>query len=133
MVWMRGMKIEHLAIWTHQLDTLRDFYVAYFNGRANAKYTNPRTGFSSTFITFAGGARLELMQRADVQPKTDDAERVGLAHLAVSVGSETAVNDLTNRLRRDGYPVISEPRTTGDGYYESVVLDPDGNWIEITI
>lgn len=127
------MKIEHLAIWTHQLDALRDFYVAYFNGRANTKYTNPRTGFSSYFITFAGGARLELMQRPDVQPKAGNAERVGLAHLAVSVGSETAVGDLTNRLRRDGYPVISEPRTTGDGYYESVVLDPDGNRIEITV
>jgi lactoylglutathione lyase len=133
MDWMRGMKIEHLAIWTRQLDTLRDFYVAYFNGRANTKYTNPHTGFSSYFITFASGARLELMQRPDVQPKADDTERVGLAHLAVSVGSETAVDNLTNRLRRDGYPVISEPRTTGDGYYESVVLDPDGNRIEITV
>ncbi|GAB4267770.1 MAG: VOC family protein [Candidatus Promineifilaceae bacterium] len=127
------MKIEHLAIWTHQLDTLRDFYMTYFNGRTNTKYTNPHTGFSSYFITFAGGARLELMQRADILPRQGENERTGLAHLAVSVGSETAVNNLTNRLRRDGYPVISEPRTTGDGYYESVILDPDGNRIEITV
>ncbi|MCA9958394.1 MAG: VOC family protein, partial [Anaerolineales bacterium] len=79
-----------------------------------------------------GGARLELMQRADIAPRADSAEQMGLAHLAMSVGDETAVNQLTERLRNDGYRVVGEPRTTGDGYYESIILDPDGNRIEIT-
>ncbi|MCB8966243.1 MAG: VOC family protein [Ardenticatenaceae bacterium] len=126
------MKIEHVAIWTQQLEALRTFYETYFHGRSSAKYTNARTGFQSYFVTFAGGARLELMQRADIAPRADSAEQMGLAHLAMSVGDETAVNQLTERLRNDGYRVVGEPRTTGDGYYESVILDPDGNRIEIT-
>ncbi|MCP4423844.1 MAG: hypothetical protein GY803_05065 [Chloroflexi bacterium] len=126
------MRIEHIAIWTHQLETLRAFYEVYFNGRSNKKYTNPRTGFQSYFITFDGGARLELMQRADIAPTDGDAERVGLAHLAISVGDETAVNALTAKLAQNGCQIISQPRVTGDSYYESVILDPDGNRIEIT-
>jgi lactoylglutathione lyase len=127
------MKIEHIAMWTQQLETMRAFYERYFNGRSNTKYTNPRTGFTSYFITFNDGARLELMQRPDIIAPDGEAEKIGLAHVAVSVGSETAVDDLTNQLRGDGCQVIGEPRTTGDGYYESVILDPDGNRIEITL
>jgi lactoylglutathione lyase len=127
------MKIEHVAIWTQQLDAMRIFYEQYFNGRANNKYTNPRTGFSSYFLTFDDGARLELMQRPDITSSSSSVEQIGLAHLAMSVGSATAVDNLTEQLRRDGFQVIGEPRTTGDGYYESAILDPDGNRIEITV
>jgi len=129
------MKIEHVAIWTHQLAEMRTFYERYFNGRSNAKYTNPHTGFASHFITFDDGARLELMQMDGIAPNPNTAvqQHLGYIHLAMSVGSETAVDNLTEQLRHDGYQVIGEPRTTGDGYYESVILDPDGNRIEITI
>ncbi len=127
------MKIEHLAMWTQQLETMRAFFERYFYGRSSDQYSNPRTGFQSYFLTFADGARLELMQRNDIAPRDSGGEQVGLAHLAMSVGSRTAVDQLTERLRADGFQVVSEPRTTGDGYYESVILDPDGNRIEITI
>ena len=128
------MKIEHIAIWTNQLETMRGFYEGYFNGRSSAKYTNPRTGFHSNFISFDDGARLELMQQdgKGSNPNTADQQHLGLIHFAVSVGDEASVDTLTETLRQDGYPVIGEPRRTGDGYYESVVLDPDGNRIEIT-
>lgn len=129
------MKIEHIAIWTNQLETMRAFYETYFNGRSNNKYTNPNTGFQSYFVSFASGARLELMQKGGIlaNPNNTEQEHLGLIHLAFAVGSETAVNDLTNQLRQADYTVLGEPRTTGDGYYESVILDPDGNRIEITI
>jgi len=129
------MRIEHVAIWTHDLERLRRFYETYFEGRDNAKYVNPRTQFESYFITFADGARLELMQRPDVPPSKNDAEQqfTGYIHLAFSVGSREAVDALTDRLRADGYRILDGPRTTGDGYYESTTLDPDGNRIEITV
>ncbi len=127
------MKIEHLAMWTQQLETMRAFYENYFHGRSSDQYSNPRTGFQSYFLSFENGARLELMQRADIAPRNSGTEQVGLAHLAMSVGSRRAVDQLTERLRADGFQVVGEPRTTGDGYYESVILDPDGNRIEITI
>ena len=129
------MRIEHIAIWTKQLETMREFYVGYFNGRSNAKYTNPRTGFQSYFITFDDGARLELMQQDGKGPNPNTAEQqhLGLIHLAMSVGDETAVNQLTETLSQDGFFILGKPRRTGDGYYESVVLDPDGNRIEITV
>lgn len=128
------MKIEHIAIWTNQLETMREFYVGYFNGRSNTKYTNPRTGFQSYFISFDDGARLELMQQdgKGANPNTAEQQHLGIIHFAMSVGSEVSVDTLTETLRQDGFPVIGEPRHTGDGYYESVVLDPDGNRIEIT-
>lgn len=129
------MKIEHIAIWTNQLETMRAFYETYLNGRSNPKYSNPNTGFQSYFVSFASGARLELMQKGGIlaNPNNTEQEHLGLIHLAFAVGSETAVNDLTNQLRQADYTVLGEPRTTGDGYYESVILDPDGNRIEITI
>ncbi|MBA3849472.1 MAG: glyoxalase/bleomycin resistance/extradiol dioxygenase family protein [Opitutus sp.] len=130
------MKIEHLALWTANLERARRFYETYLGAQANELYHNPRTGFRSYFLKFAGGARLELMQRADIAERSSgDVERetLGLAHFAVSLGSEAAVDGMTERFRRDGLRVVSAPRRTGDGYYESVVLDPDGNRIELTV
>lgn len=128
------MRIEHLAIWTRQLDTLRDFYVTYFDARANDGYYNPVKNFRSYFLEFGDGARLELMQRPDIPDNLNDqlAQYTGLIHFAIATDSRAAVDQLTERLRQDGFPVLDGPRTTGDGYYESVVQDPDGNRIEIT-
>jgi lactoylglutathione lyase len=130
------MRIEHIAIWTHDLERLRGFYETYFAGRANAKYINPRKQFESYFLTFADGARLEIMQTPTVPPfTTNDVEQqfTGYIHVAFSVGSREAVDALTHRLRHDGYRILDGPRTTGDGYYESTTLDPDGNRVEITV
>ncbi len=129
------MHIEHIAIWTHDLERLRSFYETYFAGRSNAKYVNPRKQFESYFMTFADGARLELMQRPDVPSSRNDVDQpfTGYIHLAFSTGSREAVDALTDRLRADGYLILDGPHTTGDGYYESTVLDPDGNRIELTV
>jgi lactoylglutathione lyase len=129
------VRIEHIAIWTHDLERLRSFYETYFAGRANTKYFNPRKQFESYFLTFADGARLEIMQAPNVSPSTDDVEQqfTGYIHVAFSVGSREAVDALTDHLRQDGYRILDGPRTTGDGYYESTTLDPDGNRIEITV
>jgi lactoylglutathione lyase len=129
------MRIEHVAIWTHDLERLRQFYETYFEGRANAKYVNPRKQFESYFITFADGARLELMHRPDVPASKNNVDQqfIGYIHVAFSIGSREAIDALTDRLRTDGYRILDGPRTTGDGYYESVVLDPDGNRIELTV
>ena len=129
------MRIEHIAIWTPNLERLRQFYETYFEGHANAKYINPRKQFESYFLTFADGARLELMQRPDVPLSANDVEQqfTGYIHVAFSVGSREAVDALSDRLRTDGYPILDGPRTTGDGYYESTTLDPDGNRVEITV
>ena len=128
------MRIEHIALWTNQLEMMRTFYEKYFNGRANNKYSNTRTGFQSYFLTFDSGARLELMQQDDIPANAHagGGQYRGLTHIAFAVGDKTAVNTLTNQLRSDGYPILGEPRTTGDGYYESVIQDPDGNRIELT-
>lgn len=128
------MRIEHIAFWTPDLERCRQFYVEYFGATAGARYRNPTKGFESVFLTFDSGARLEIMTTTSFAPVALEpgAQRMGLAHLALSVGSEQQVDALTRRLRLDGYPVLDGPRRTGDGYYESVVLDPDGNRIEIT-
>lgn len=127
------MKIEHLAIWVENLEEMRTFYETYFQAIANDKYHNPTKKFSSYFLTFSSGCRLELMHRPDIGqlPQKADREYRGLIHFAISVGSEERVDALTQRLRSDGYLVIGEPRRTGDGYYESVILDPENNRIEI--
>jgi lactoylglutathione lyase len=127
------MHIEHIAIWTHQLEAQKSFYETYFSAQAGQKYTNPETYFASYFLTFTSGARLELMQAPDVNRAPATVRMVGYAHLAFSVGSKEQVDRLTGRIEVDGYRIVTRPRTTGDGYYESVALDPDGNQIEITV
>lgn len=127
------MKINHIGIWTNQLEEMRDFYLTFFNGTANEKYVNPKKGFESYFIRFEDLTAIEIMRKTSVKTtKNNPAEEyIGLAHFSFSLGSEEAVNNLTNHLREEGYQVLSEPRTTGDGFYESSILDPDNNRIEI--
>lgn len=125
------MQLEHLAIWTQRLEALRAFYVRYFGGVSNEKYVNPTKGFESYFLSFGEGCRIELMRRTDVVTPAPEEPRLGLCHLAFRCASREEVVALTERLRADGYPVLGEPRTTGDGCFESVVGDPDGNRVEI--
>jgi lactoylglutathione lyase len=127
------MRIEHVAIWTQDLDRCKRFYATYFGTAAGPNYTNPAKGFESCFLSFQDGARLEAMTTTSLSlvEIAPGAQRLGLTPLAISVGSECLVDELTQRLRNDGVPVVDGPRRTGDGYYESVVLDPDGNRIEI--
>tara|TARA_Y100001960_G_scaffold332606_1_gene433771 strand:+ start:1914 stop:2303 length:390 start_codon:yes stop_codon:yes gene_type:complete len=129
------MRIEHIAIWTKQIEVLRAFYINYFGAESNDKYYNPTKQFSSYFLSFDSGSRLELMEMPSVPESKDDIyeQFTGLIHFAMSVGSEQAVDSLTERLVLDGYEKLDGPRRTGDGYYESAVLDPDGNRIEITV
>lgn len=124
------MKIHHIAIWTFHLEKLREFYIRYFNGTSNEKYINFQKGFESYFISFESGATLELMSRIDVQNVPIEENRLGLTHLAFSFESQEAILSLTEQLRTKGYHIVGEPRISGDGYFESVVLDPDGNRIE---
>lgn len=127
----RAPRLVHVALWTRDLERLRAFYVAVIGGRAAAKYVNSRTGFESYFVELGGGARLELMTGGNVAPRGDGGASVGYAHVALSVGSRAAVDALVARLAGKGVRVLSAPRTTGDGYYEAVVEDPDGNAVEI--
>jgi lactoylglutathione lyase len=128
------MKLEHIAVWTHDLEKLRAFYEKYFGAHANDKYINAKKGFESYFLSFTEGCRLEIMQMPGIPASENDIYKqfTGLIHFALSTGSKAEVDRLTELLRTDGYEVVGEPRTTGDGYYESVILDPDGNRIEIT-
>ena len=128
------MKIEHIALWATDIEKLKAFYETYFDAQATSKYTNETKRFQSYFLTFSSGARLELMHRPDIIEEAErDQKRTGYAHLAFSVGSEAAVDALTQRLVEDGHTRLNGPRRTGDGYYESVVLDPEGNRVEITV
>jgi len=127
------VRIEHVAIWTTDLARCKHFYTSYFGATAGPNYLNPAKGFESCFLSFTDGARLEAMTTTslplvELAPGT---QRLGLTHLAISVGSERLVDELTQRLRNDGIVVVDGPRRTGDGYYESVIIDPDGNRIEI--
>jgi len=129
------MKLHHLAIWTKDLEVMRSFYVKYFNMSSGEKYCNEKKGFSSYFLSFdTGDAKIELMQKTgilDAQlPKNDS---FGIAHFAIYLGDKAAVDALTERLRADQYTIASETRTTGDGYYESAILDPEGNYVEICV
>ncbi len=127
------MLIEHIALWTHDLERLRGFYCRYFSARSGAKYHNPKTGFESYFLSFDSGARLELMQMPGI-PKDSaapQAQRTGLIHIAIRLGNPEAVDRMTARMRQNGVPVVSGPRRTGDGYYESCILDPEGNRVEL--
>ena len=127
------MRIEHVAMYVNDLEAARDFFIKYLGASSNDGYHNQKTGFRSYFLSFSDGARLEIMNK----PQMDDAEktlaRIGLIHIAFSVGSRERVDELTEELKRDGYEVVSGPRTTGDGYYESCVIGIEGNQIEITV
>lgn len=126
------MKIEHIAIYVEDIELVRDFYVKYFNLSYGEKYVNPKRNFTSYFLSFGEDkTRIELMHIPDMGSPVSRGNLKGLAHIAYSVGGKDKVNELTERLRKDGYPIASEPRTTGDGYYESAVLDPEGNYVEI--
>lgn len=127
--------IEHIALWTEDVERLADFYAKYLGASIGPKYTNVSKGFESRFLTFASGARLELMKTSTLRPVRHEsgAQRMGLTHLAFSLGAETRVDELTRTLRDAGYPVEQGPRRTGDGYYESIVFDPDGNRVELTV
>ena len=128
------MKLDHVAIWAAELETMRAFYEKYFDARPSPRYENERKRFTSYFLTFPGGGRLELMHRPDIQTipgSRPPREFIGYAHLGVEVGSRAAVDALTKRLHEDGFPLLDGPRRTGDGYYESMVADPEGNRIVI--
>ena len=126
------MRIEHIAMYVNELEKTKDFFVKYFNATPNEGYHNKATDFHSYFLSFDNGARLEIMKK----PKMEDAEktlaRTGYIHIAFSLGSKEAVDELTTKMKNDGYEVISGPRTTGDGYYESCIVGIEGNQIEIT-
>ena len=124
------MKLHHIAIWTFRLEELKEFYVRFFGGKSNEKYINPKKGFESYFISFGEGTDLELMSRTDVQNTPIEENRVGLTHFAFTFPSQEEVLRFTEQMRSEGYTIAGEPRTSGDGYFESVVLDPDGNRIE---
>lgn len=126
------MKIEHLAIWTNQLEELKNFYCNYFQAESSEKYYNPNKKFSSYFLAFTSGSRLEIMHRPQLK-NSEPTPSVGLAHFAFSVGSEEEVDRMTKLLNNEGYPPIDGPRRTGDGYYESTFHDPDGNIVELTV
>jgi len=127
-------KIDHVAVWVRDLEGMKDFYLKYFNARSGKKYTNPVKKFASYFIRFQDPPGLELMQRTDIHDVPDDlVEYAGWAHIAISLGSREAVLEWTEKFRKDGFTIAGEPRTTGDGYFESVILDPEGNRIELTI
>mgnify|MGYP002777246075 CR=1 FL=1 len=129
------MRIHHVAIWTRDIERLSDFYERHFGAKKNVKYTNEKTGFSSYFLRFDDGASLELMNMASIPENENDVEKqyLGLIHIAISLGSKEAVDAKTRALQEEGYALLSGPRWTGDGYYESCVLDPDRNRVEITI
>ena len=127
------MKIEHAAMYVNNLEAARDFFVNYLDGKANDGYQNKTTGFRSYFISFDGGARLEIMNKSQLDDAEKSANRTGYAHLAFSAGSKDAVDKLTERLKKDGFEVLSGPRTTGDGYYESCIIGIENNLIEITV
>jgi lactoylglutathione lyase len=125
--------IEHVAIWTDDLERLRAFYERYVGAVAGERYENESTGFRSYFLDLGGGARLELMQLPALAERPAADRQPGYAHIAIALGSERAVDELTDLLRSDGHAILDGPRRTGDGYYESVVADPDGNRLELTV
>ena len=127
------MKIEHVAMYVNDLEAAKEFFVRYLGGRANDGYHNKTTDFRSYFLSFDGDARLEIMRKPQMVDPEKDLNRTGFVHVAFSVGSKEKVDELTARLKADGFPVVSGPRTTGDGYYESCIVGIEDNQIEITI
>lgn len=127
------MCIEHIAMYVNDLERAKDFFVKYFHAVSNEIYHNRTTDFKSYFLQFDGGARLELMNRPNMDDSEKTMARTGFIHIAFRLGSKEAVDELTKTLKQDGYTVLSGPRTTGDGYYESCVLALEGNQIELTV
>ena len=127
------MKIEHVAMYFNDLEAAREFFIQYFGASSNDGYHNEKTNFRSYFLTFDDGPRLEIMNKPDMEDPEKTLNRTGLIHIAFSVGSKEKVNELTAQLKEAGYSVVSGPRTTGDGYYESCVVAIEGNQIEITV
>ena len=127
------MKIEHIALYVEDLEGARNFFIKYLGAKANNGYHNPRTNFRSYFLSFEDGARLEIMQRPEMVNLPKEAARTGYAHIAFSVGNREKVDALTAELKADGYEVVSGPRITGDGYYESCIVAMEGNQVEITV
>ena len=127
------MKIEHIALYVENLEGARNFFIKYLGAKANNGYHNPRTNFRSYFLSFEDGARLEIMQRPEMVNLPKEAARTGYAHIAFSVGSREKVDALAAELKADGYEVVSGPRITGDGYYESCIVAMEGNQVEITV
>ncbi len=127
------MRIDHLAIWTYNLDGLRNFFIHYFDASSSEIYHNHSKEFRSYFLTFDGDCRLELMEMPNIPKSKNDSlkQYTGLVHFAIQAGSRNKVDFITERLRKDGFKVIGDPSVTGDGYYESIILDPDGNRVEI--
>lgn len=127
------MKIEHVAMYVKDLEKAKDFFVKYFEAKANNGYYNVKTGFRSYFLNFEDGARLEIMNKPQIADGEKEPAKAGYIHIAFRTGSKERVDMLTEKMRADGYEVISGPRTTGDGYYESCILGIEGNQIEITV
>lgn len=127
------MYIEHIAMYVNDLEATRDFFVKYFNAASNDGYHNKTTNFRSYFLSFDDGARLEIMNRPAMEDGEKNLSRTGYIHIAFSLGSREAVDELTAKLKEDGYEVLSGPRVTGDGYYESCIVGIEGNQIEITV
>ena len=127
------MKIEHIAMYVKDLEKTKTFFEIYLNARANAGYHNPKTDFRSYFLSFDDGARLEIMNKPQMHDSPKALTQTGYIHIAFSVGSKEKVDELTAKLKEDGYEIISGPRITGDGYYESCVVGIEGNQIEITV
>ncbi|WP_319633320.1 VOC family protein [Sinanaerobacter chloroacetimidivorans] len=125
------MFLDHVAIYTYDIEKLKDFYTKYFSGKENRKYYNEKTGLQTYFITFEGGARLEIMSKPNLALTDQSFPAIGMAHISFRTGSREKVDRLTKALIEDGYFLKSGPRETGDGYYESCVLDPDSNEVEI--
>lgn len=129
------MKLEHVAIWAEDLERLKDYYIKYFGASSNAKYENHSNSFSSYFLTFASGARLEIMHRPDIPDNLNDTvsrQHKGIIHIAFEVEKMSDVDAMTDKLIKDGLPILKGPRKTGDGYYEIETTDPEGNRLEIT-
>lgn len=127
------MVIEHIAMYVNNLEKAKDFFVNYLGATSNEGYHNIKTDFRSYFLSFDDGARLEIMNKPIMEDNEKTLNRTGFIHIAFSVGSKEMVNTLTEKLKIDGYEVVSGPRTTGDGYYESCIVGIEGNQIELTV
>jgi lactoylglutathione lyase len=125
------MKINHIALYVNDLENMKLFYEKYFNAKPNKLYYNQKTGLKTYFLEFNGECRIEIMAKENLNNIKKEINNVGYIHLALNTGSKDKVNEITKQLENDGYKILSYPRTTGDGYYESCIIDPENNIIEI--